>query len=144
MKKYIFNIVGITALLFVSCNDVLDEQPRSILTPDLFTTTKGIQAGLTAAYDGLRYISGAQASQYSTEYGTDEFTGGEGNNNSALDMTTGANPINASTDDISTYWNNLFPFINTCNGIIKYGSESGMSESLIAEAHFLRAYYYFL
>ncbi|KAA6306467.1 hypothetical protein EZS27_041877, partial [termite gut metagenome] len=42
------------------------------------------------------------------------------------------------------YWNNLFPFINTCNGIIKYGSESGMSESLIAEAHFLRAYYYFL
>jgi len=144
MKKYIFNIWGIVAFLLVSCNDVLDEQPRSLLTPDLFTTTKGVQAGLTAAYDGLRYISGAQASQFSTEYGTDEFTGGEGNANPVLDMTNGASPITASTGDVSTYWSNLFPFINTCNGIIEYGTKAGMGEDLIAEAYFLRAYYYFL
>ena len=143
MKQYIRNIfVGMALLLLASCSDILDEQPRSILTPDLFTTEKGIDAGLTAAYDGLRYISGVQASQFSTEYGTDEFTTAEGTPTQALDMSNGANPINASTGDISTYWNNLFPFINTCNGIIEYGTESGLSEEKIAEAYFLRAYYY--
>jgi hypothetical protein len=143
MKRYMFNILaGIALLAFASCSDILEEEPRSVLTPDLFKTEKGIDAGLTAAYNGLRYIGGAQASQFSTQFGTDEFTGGEGTPNHVLDMQTGSNPINASTGDISTYWNNLFPFINTCNGIIEYGSVSGLSEEKIAEANFLRAYYY--
>src|SRR5512133_857630 len=144
MKRTIYKILaGIALLGFAACSDILEEEPRSILTPDLFTTETGIDAGLTAAYDGLRYIGGAQASQFSTEFGTDEFTGGEGTPNHVLDMQTGSNPINASTGDISTYWNNLFPFINTCNGIIQYGTETGLSEEKIAEAYFLRAYYYF-
>lgn len=144
MKRNIVNVfTGITLLVLAACTDILEEQPRSVLTPDLFTTEKGINSGLTAAYNGLRYISGAQASQFSTQFGTDEFTGGEGTPNHILDMTTGANPISTSTGDISTYWNNLFPFINTCNGIIEYGTSAGMDEALIAEAYFLRAYYYF-
>lgn len=144
MKQYILNIlIGMTLLLFAACSDILEEQPRSLLTPDLFTTEKGIDAGLTAAYNGLRYISGVQASQFSTEYGTDEFTTAEGTLTQALDISTGASPIDASTGDVSTFWNNLFPFINTCNGIIEYGTDAGLSEGLIAEAYFLRAYYYF-
>ena len=144
MKRYILNmLVGMALLVAASCSDILEEQPRSLLTPDLFTTEKGIGSGLTAAYNGLRYISGVQASQFATQYGTDEFTTGEGTPTQALDMSNGANPINASTGDISTFWNNLFPFINTCNGIIEYGTEAGVDEALIAEAHFLRAYYYF-
>lgn len=144
MKRNILSVtIGTTLLLVTSCTDILDEQPRATLTPDLFTTERGINSGITAAYNGLRYISGAQASQFSTQFGTDEFTGGEGTPNHILDMTTGTNPISASTGDISTYWNNLFPFINTCNGIIEYGTKAGISEGLIAEAHFLRAYFYF-
>ncbi len=144
MKSYFLNIFKITALLaMVACSDILDEQPRSVLTPDLFNTEKGIKGGLTAAYNGLRYISGAQASQFATEYGTDEFTTGEGTPTQILDMSNGANAIDASTGDISTYWNNLFQFINTCNGIIQFGSQAGISNELLAEAHFLRAYYYF-
>ena len=144
MKQYILNIlIGIALLSFAACSDILEEQPRSLLTPDLFTTEKGIDAGLTAAYNGLRYISGTQAAQFSTEYGTDEFTTAEGTPTQTLDMSNGASPINASTGDVSTFWNNLFPFINTCNGIIEYGTDAGLSEELIAEAYFLRAYYYF-
>jgi hypothetical protein len=144
MKQYIFKILaGVALLTFASCNNILDEKPRSIMTPDLFTTQSGLESGLIAAYSGVRYIGGAQASQFSTEYGTDEFTGGEGNANPALDMQTGSNPINASTGDISTYWTNLFPYINTCNGVIDYGTKSGFSEEKLAEAYFLRAYFYF-
>jgi hypothetical protein len=136
MKQYIFKILaGVALLTFASCNNILDEKPRSIMTPDLFTTQSGLESGLIAAYSGLRYIGGAQASQFSTEYGTDEFTGGEGNANPALDMQTGSNPINASTGDISTYWTNLFPYINTCNGVIDYGTKSGFSEEKLAEAY---------
>lgn len=144
MKQNILKILaGIALLSFAACSDILEEDPRSVLTPDLFTTEKGIDAGLTAAYNGLRYISGAQASQFATQFGTDEFTAGEGTPNHVLDMQTGSNPISATTGDISTYWINLFPFINTCNGIIQYGSQAGLSEAKIAEAYFLRAYYYF-
>jgi len=54
MKQNILNIIiGIALLSFASCSEILDEQPRAKLTPDLFKTEKGINAGLTAAYDGL-------------------------------------------------------------------------------------------
>lgn len=144
MKHNIFNLlIGMALLSLASCSDVLDEQPRSKLTPSMFQTTKGINSGLTAAYEGLRFIGGAQASQFATEYGTDEFTTGEGNPSATLDMSNGATPIDPSTGDISTYWSNLFRYINTCNGIIQYGSQAGVDAGLIAEAHYLRAYYYF-
>lgn len=144
MKRYIFNILaGITLLTFAACSDILEEEPRSLMTPDLFASEKGIDAGLTAAYSHLRYIGGVQASQFSTQFGTDEFTGGEGTPNHVLDMQVGSNPVNASTGDISAYWDNLFPAINTCNGIIELGGEAGISDAKLAEAHFLRAYFYF-
>ena len=54
-KKNIIGILALTAFLAVSCSDFLNEQPRSSLTPDYFTSDAGIEAGLTAAYSALRY-----------------------------------------------------------------------------------------
>ncbi|WP_321331613.1 RagB/SusD family nutrient uptake outer membrane protein [uncultured Bacteroides sp.] len=146
MKQYILNsLIGITLLLFASCSDILDEQPRSILTPDLFKTTSGLQAGLTAAYDGLRYISGTEPTMCSTVLGTDEFTSAASGGSKELDMTpgNGGSGINAATGSINVFWVYPFSFINTCNGIIEFGNEAGLSKELIAEAYFLRGYYYF-
>src|SRR5689334_18890655 len=57
-----------------SCSKILEEQPRSILTPDFFQTEKGVQGGITALYAHLRYIYG-QGYYYNTcETGTDEAT----------------------------------------------------------------------
>ena len=146
MKQYILNILtGTAILLFASCSDLLDEQPRSMLTPDLFKTTDGLQAGLTAAYNGLRYISGTESTMNSTLQGTDEFTCAASGGSKELDMTpdNGGSGINSATNSINVFWTYPFSYINTCNGIIEFGTEAGLSKELIAEAYFLRAYYYF-
>jgi hypothetical protein len=132
-------------LFLASCQDILDEQPRAIMTPDLFKTPAGLESGLTAAYNGLRYISGTEPTMCLSELGTDEFTSGGSGGSKQLDMTyeNGGSGITSSTSSINVPWNYIFPYINTCNGIIEFGTETGLSESMIAEAYFLRAYYYF-
>ncbi len=146
MKQHIFNIlIGTVLLSLMSCSDLLDEQPRSTLTPDLFKTTDGLQAGLTAAYNGLRYISGTEATMNGTLLGTDEITSAASGGSKELDMTpdNGGTGINSATTGINVFWIYPFSYINTCNGIIEFGTETGLNEEIIAEAYFLRAYYYF-
>jgi hypothetical protein len=134
------------ASLLSSCSDILEEQPRAVLTPDLFKSEVGLEQGLTAAYVGLRSIVGAQGPMFCMELGTDEFTSAASNTNYPLDMTpdrTGTTPITSATGDFSSFWNDSFQYINTCNGVVDYGTELNMDPAIIAEARFLRAYYYF-
>lgn len=134
----ISSLVLAFALVASSCSKFLDEQPRSSLTPDFFTTEQGIIAGLTAAYSGLRYQYGTQGGMSITCVGTDEATkGGDGNeeqiNNYGVDI--------LGAGHFQTPWNRNFTFINTCNGIVDYAT--GDNEALVAEAKFLRAQYYY-
>lgn len=136
----IFSLVFILVfgLSLGGCKKFLDEQPRSSLTPDFFTTEQGIVAGLTAAYSGLRYQYGTQGGMSITSVGTDEATkGGDGNeeqiNNYGVDI--------LGAGHFQTPWNRNFTFINTCNGIVDYAT--GANEALVAEAKFLRGQYYY-
>ena len=139
MKKIkIFSLGLVFALVANSCSDFLEEQPRSSLTPDFFTTEQGIVAGLTAAYSGLRFQYGTQGGMSITCVGTDEATkGGDGSeeqiNNYGVDI--------LGAGHFQTPWNRNFTFINTCNGIVDYAT--GENEALVAEAKFLRAQYYY-
>ncbi|WP_313381802.1 RagB/SusD family nutrient uptake outer membrane protein [Proteiniphilum saccharofermentans] len=139
MKKFkIFSLGLIFMLVVNSCSDFLEEQPRSSLTPDFFTTEQGIVAGLTAAYSGLRFQYGTQGGMSITSVGTDEATkGGDGSeeqiNNYGVDI--------LGAGHFQTPWNRNFTFINTCNGIVDYAT--GENEALVAEAKFLRAQYYY-
>ena len=45
-------------LLFTRCKKVLEEEPRSIYTPEFFKTEKGVQGGITSQYAHHRYING--------------------------------------------------------------------------------------
>ena len=146
MKLYKIKIlIGIVVLSFASCTKILDEQPRAILTPDIFQTPEGLMFGLTSAYNGLRYISGTEGAHACTEYGTDEVTAAASGGSKQLDMTpdNGGTGISSQTGSINTMWNYPFISINTCNGIIEFGPDAGIPEDVLAEAHFLRAYYYF-
>jgi len=148
MKRNIYRLLCgsvLTAFLFSSCSDILEEQPRSSLTPDLFKTEIGLESGLAAAYTGLRWLVGAQGPMFCMELGTDEFTSGASNTNWTLDMTPAANGtlITSETGDFGAFWTSSFQWINTCNGVIDYGTELNLSPVLIAEARCLRAYYYF-
>ncbi len=139
MKTFkIFSLVLALAMVTNSCADFLEEQPRSSLTPDFFTTEQGIVAGLTAAYSGLRYQYGTQGGMSISCVGTDEATkGGDGSeeqiNNYGVDI--------LGAGHFQTPWNRNYSFINTCNGIVDYAT--GNNTALVAEAKFLRAQYYY-
>ncbi|MCL1942849.1 MAG: RagB/SusD family nutrient uptake outer membrane protein [Candidatus Azobacteroides sp.] len=147
MKKYKNTvIVGLTLItLFLgSCSDLLDEKPRSLFTPEYFKTEEGLEGGLVSLYNNLRYIYGLYY-YVACEQGTDEYTWAQSadNNNNDNDL-SGVGNLTPSSCRSDVLWNNVWTNINTASGIIENGMEGGISESLISEARFARAFDYFL
>jgi hypothetical protein len=143
MKTFIGT--ALMVLFLVACEDILEEQPRSIYTPDFFKTEKGVYGGLTSMYAHLRYIYG-EAYYYNTlETGTDEATYAQSadQNFKVMDLTQ-QGTINSTSSRSDRLWAATFPNINTASGIIENATEVGISDALIAEARFFRAFDFFL
>jgi len=144
IKNYIGAIL--MTLFLVSCSKILEEQPRSIYDPGFFKTEKGVYGGLTSMYAHLRYIYG-QAYYYNTSLtGTDEVTYGQSADQNFLVMDlSGQGDITSVSSRADVVWGAAFSNINTASGIIENAAEVGtISEALIAEARFFRAFDYFL
>jgi hypothetical protein len=140
MKKIINKLLvfGLSVLL-ISCNSMLEETPRSVLTPGFFATAQGLEVGLNSLYSQLRnvYRSGAST-------GTDEFT-----------MTDAVNATEACINTYSNLLNSVnagggwfFTHINTCNGILDKGAavtdmDEARKKAIFAETKTLRALFYF-
>lgn len=147
-KTYIKTFIGTALLsLFLSaCSDILDEKPRSTYTPEFFKTEKGVMGGVTSMYAHLRYLYGQGYYYNSLLTGTDEVTYAESGDGNFKDMDmTGVGSITSSSSRSDVLWNEAFPNINTASGIIENAEAVGtISNALIAEARFFRAYDYFL
>lgn len=144
IKKYITAIL--LASIFWGCSDILDEKPRSNFTPEYFKTEKGVMGGITSLYAHLRYIYGNGYWLNACETGTDEYTYGHGadGNYKNADL-SGVGSLTAESSRADVLWNNAFSNINTANGIIENAVEVGtISDALIAEARFFRAFDYFM
>mgnify|MGYP000092699503 CR=1 FL=1 len=136
----------IVTMFLVACSeDILIEKPRSTFTPVFFQTEIGVQAGLTSLYANLRYIYGHAYYFNSCLTGTDEATWGESAdiNFKQFDY-SGVGELTTDNWPSSVPWDVAFPTINTASGIIENASRVGISDELIAEAKFFRAFYYFL
>ena len=75
--KRIFNTIlgfGSALLMLASCNFVLEEHPKTIFTPDYFTTPAGVEGGLAALYSHLRDQYGDPYTWADVTSGTDEAT----------------------------------------------------------------------
>ncbi len=136
------------SLFIAGCSNILDEQPRTIYTPEYFKTSNGVMGGLTYMYSHLRYIYGNGYFTDHCEAGTDESTwGASGSSGSTMQahdfIAAGVHPT-PTLSDASVIWGTAFTNINTANGVIQYGTEAGVSSSLLAEAKFFRAFDYFL
>ncbi|MCQ2975308.1 MAG: RagB/SusD family nutrient uptake outer membrane protein [Bacteroidales bacterium] len=146
--KNLKNIAIATAVLslgLASCQDVLDEQPRSIFEPGFFKTESGIQGGLTGLYQNLRYVYGNMYFYNSLETGTDEYTWAQSADNNFKDADlSGVGSLNPSSCRSDAAWGNSFTSINSASTIIENGESAGMDQSLIAEAYFFRAFNYFV
>lgn len=143
IAKIALGIAGI-AVLASSCSKVLDEQQKTIYTPDFFTTQMGVEGGLTALYAQLRYLYGNAYYYNILTTGTDEATYGasaDGNFKSAdLSGAEALLPNNANSQNL---WGQAFTYINTASGIIENAENVGLDKSMIAEARFFRAFDYF-
>ncbi|MDR6968516.1 hypothetical protein J2X31_002539 [Flavobacterium arsenatis] len=146
IKSKILILTSCIALSLAACSDdILEEQPRSILEPGFFQTEKGVLGGLTSMYAHLRYIYGPAYYYNTLVTGTDEATYAQSADNNFKDMDmTGVGSITSSSSRSDALWGTAFSNINTANGVIEYAGAVGISESLIAEAKFFRAFDYFL
>jgi len=149
MKKvHIKTIIG-TALLTLflwACSDILEEEPRSIYEPGFFKTEKGVMGGLTAMYAHLRYIYGQAYYYNACQTGTDEATYAQSADGNFKDHDlSGVGTLTARTSRSDVLWGTAFSNINTASGIIENAAAVGtISNALIAEARFFRAFDYFL
>ena len=128
-----------------SCNDVLDEQPRSQFDPTFFNTKTGIEGGLTSLYAHLRYFYGNGYYLNTLETGTDEYTYAQSADGNFKDADlSGAGSVTPTSTVAGGAWSTLFANINTCSGVIENGEASGIDAALLAEAYFFRAFDYFI
>lgn len=151
MKSKLINKVSLACLstmmfLGTSCNDMLEEEPRTTVTPAFFESAEGIRAGLTAGYSGFRYYYGTEGGMTMSVFGTDEFT--DGRDGGAKDINRYGPDLNAQNGMFGTAWNRNYTYINTLSGVIDLGPNADLPEaelnSLIAEAKYLRAHYFFI
>ncbi|MCC9167368.1 RagB/SusD family nutrient uptake outer membrane protein [Pontibacter harenae] len=133
------------ALSMSSCEDILEEQPRATYTPEFFQTERGIQGGLTSMYAHLRYIYGQAYYYNTTETGTDEVTYAQSADQNFLVMDlSGQGEITSTDSRADVLWEAAFSNINTANGVIENAAAVGtISDALVAEARFFRAFDYF-
>ncbi|SHE45373.1 RagB/SusD family nutrient uptake outer membrane protein [Chryseobacterium takakiae] len=143
-KKMVLGAIFLS-LTFTGCNEILDEQPRSVYTVDYLSTPDGINQSFTSLYRQLRLLYGNGYFMSNCQNGTDESTWAQSadGNFRELDM-SGQGNINPNTFPTSMVWGSVFPYINTANGIIEKGPAAGVAESMISEARFFRAFDYFM
>lgn len=145
--KNIRIIIGaaLFAMLTFSCSDnLLDEKPRGTADPDFFKTEEGVRGGLTSLYAHTRWIFG-QYFYAAAQNGTDESTYAQSADNNFKDTDmSGAGSLTPSTSRSDALWGAAFSNINTASGIIENAAAVGLSEAMIAEARFFRAWDYFM
>ena len=149
MKRININYLVRAALMILllgACTKILDEQPRSIYEPGFFKTEKGVNGGLTAMYAHLRYMYGQAYYYNSCITGTDEATYAQSADQNFKDMDlSGAGSLTPLSSRSDVLWTTAFPNINTASGIIENAALVGtISDALVAEARFFRAFDYFL
>lgn len=126
--------------MLANCTKILDEQPRAAVTPDYFSTPGGVLGGITGVYSDMRNLWGTEGFLNMTVGGTDEvLKGGSGNSNFF--------EYGIVNSDITGLWNIAYQDINTLNGVLQYGATVNLPETTrlqyLAQAKFLRAFYYF-
>ena len=145
MKRVLLFLIP--ALVFTSCNKMLDEDVRSQAPYDYLNTPSGFEDAVRAAYSSLRNYYGQERGMTLTVFGTDTYTNGADGSFKYVNQYTPN--LDARVSIIREIWNEFYIAINTCNTVIDMASQvQGITDKTrairVAEARFLRAHYYFV
>jgi len=143
-KKIGYTYLITFLLIATGCSKLLQEQPRSQITPAFFSTPAGILGGIAGVYSDMRNLWGTEGFTNITLAGTDEYLAG-GSASGTWFWTY--NGLAAKTDDMDGLWGIAYQDINTLNGVLQFGAAAGLDSTTrnqyLAQAKFLRAFYYF-
>lgn len=130
------------ALLGVSCDDLLDEQPLSeIGAANFWQNNNDATLGVVAIYDAMQAAYRLKH-YYWGEFRSDNFSIGS-ESAAAANLELLYNDVNTGNGGVLD-WSDLYIMINRANLAIKYIPQiDGFNPNLLAEAHILRAYAYF-
>jgi starch-binding outer membrane protein, SusD/RagB family len=141
-KKICFASLMAVLLTSISCKKILQEHPESAIVPSIFQTEGGLLGGIGGVYNDLRGLWGTEGFTMQSLGGTDETL--EGASATSPDFFT-YNPMN-SADETNGWWNNAYQDINTLNGVLQYAKTlpaDTIVNQCVAQAHFLRAFWYY-
>lgn len=137
--------LSILFLGLTSCHDELDQEPYSSISPETFYKNEAeARLALAAVYSDIASdaLYGSLLSMNFTN-GTDEAVYNRTNVNWSVALYMN----NSSTVNIEKAWMTLYKGINSANYFLARVKdaeiEEGIKAKLLAEAHFLRAFYYF-
>lgn len=144
MKKYLI-IILLGCLTMTGCDSFLDQDPKSVLTPDNgYTKPEDWQQTLNAAYGSLQQVFVGKYTITLSEFGTDEVI--------PFDMGWAAYAqlhhytFSATHEFIDNHYRACYEGIKRCNAVIDIPSgvvSNDMRNSMVTQARFLRALYYF-
>lgn len=149
--KNTYKIILISCLIIsqISCKKILIENPVSLATADgYYSTAKGIEDGLKAAYPPLRSFYGPEQGFLLTVVGTDIYTKGIGGVINFSQFNDYSANLLGSDRMLTIVWDQFYIGINQCNTIeartpVVEDLTEDQKARIIGEARFLRAFYYF-
>ncbi|MGZ8556705.1 MAG: RagB/SusD family nutrient uptake outer membrane protein [Chitinophagaceae bacterium] len=145
--KILSNITGIVLISMMAvapgCKKILEEQNRSNILPDYFSTPGGVDAAVIGSYSNIRNWYCQEGMCFNTMIGTDEHISGFGTTGNFHTYT-----VQPGDGAIQSIWDWSYRSINNCNAVLEFGPQAGVSaaelKKLTGEAKFLRAYFYFM
>lgn len=133
--------VVLVMLFITSCEDALEENPRSLAVENFYNTTKEVEAAVNAIYSPLRlayYTIGVNSAHSDYAYGRGSWA--------ALNDFQGLNSVWITR--VSEVWTYYYQSIRNANIVIENAPNgNAISQAdidrFVAEAKFLRAFTYF-
>ena len=146
MKK--IYIIALFAFLFSSCENFLDEEIKGTQTSNtIFKTKPEADYAMTGVYNALNFTSSSNMIWVFGDVASDDAVKGGSPGNQTDIGYIGDFNVKADNGIIHTYWKFAYEAISRANNVIhgSFGGEidDATRESYIAQAKFVRAYYYF-
>ncbi|HKW11248.1 MAG TPA: RagB/SusD family nutrient uptake outer membrane protein [Gemmatimonadaceae bacterium] len=148
MKRILLSTVTLGLVAgAIGCTN-LDEKLITGVSSQYYSTPDGLNSAIIAAYAQLRSYYGREQLLSLQQVGTDMWMAADqsGSNNKDFDSYGGG--LNSTVAPLANTWNPAYQAINTLNAALDRGpSATGIAptlkNSLLGEAHFLRALNYF-
>src|ERR1044072_7533769 len=152
MKTLKHILVAALILLSFSCKKFLEEKPTGFISPSAdLAGEKVARAFANGSYQNLQGLLNGQSGSYGgNTYNLLEFMTGKAN--SDLGQTGFVNFQNLIYNNTSfyvdTWWQHLYLGVGACNNALQYipkvsGVSDDVKTNMLAEAHTLRALFYF-